>query len=293
MNLAKPVAALLLALLLPGCKKPEPAPPSQKPPDSLRQLDQLSVEQRRVFLRGFAGDWRGDTDMGRGLPEPPASLPVPEDARTVDLPDPETLELGKLPVSEAIARRRSRREFTEAALTLEQFTYLLVHTQGITGEQKTDAGELTHQFRAAPSGGGRYPLETFLAVQRVDGLTPGLYRYLPERHRLLVVAEDPGIGEKLQQACYNNATIGDSAAVFIWAAVPYRSEWKYGCIAHKMVALEAGHVCQNLYLATESIGAGTCAMLGYHQPLLDELIGADGEEVFTIYLAAVGKLLHP
>ena len=68
-----------------------------------------------------------------------------------------------------------------------------------------------------------------------------------------------------------------AAVVFIWAAVPYRSEWKYGCIAHKMIAIEAGHVCQNLYLAAESIDAGTCAMLGYHQPALDELIGVDGE----------------
>jgi len=231
--------------------------------------------------------------MARGVEEPPAALPVPEDARSIELPDPASLQLGDMSVADAITRRRSRREFTDEPLTLGQLSQLLAQTQGVTAVTKDDAGKVTQRFRASPSGGGRYPLETFLAVQRIDGLANGLYRYLPEQHRLLVVAEDAGIGGKLQQACYGNASVGEAAVVFIWAAVPRRTEWKYGCIAHKMIAMEAGHVCQNLYLASESIDAGTCAMLGYHQPLLDELIGVDGNEAFTIYIAAVGKVLHP
>jgi SagB-type dehydrogenase family enzyme len=280
---------------LAGCEEsqtdPSTAPPP--PPDTLRQLDELSVEQRRVFLKGFPGDWRADTDMARGAEEPPAALAVPEDARIIDLPDATGLQLGEMPLSEAITRRRSRREFTDAPLSLDQLSFLLGHTQGITAVEEDSSGKAARGFRAAPSGGARYPLETFIAVQRIDGLDPGLYRYLPEGHRLLVVAEDAGIGEKIRQACYGNATVSGAAVVFIWAAVPCRSEWKYGCISHKMIAMEAGHVCQNLYLAAESIGAGTCAMLGYHQPALDGLIGVDGSDVFTVYLAPVGKVLPP
>jgi len=251
------------------------------------------VEQRRVFLKGFPGDWRADTDMARGAEEPPAALPVPDGARTIELPDSAGLQLNDLSVSDAITRRRSRREFTDKPLTLGQLSHLLAQTQGVTGVTRDESGKVTRRFRAAPSGGGRYPLETFLAVQRIDGLAAGLYRYLPEQHRLLVVAEDADIDEKLQQACYGNSTVARAPVVFIWAAVPSRTEWKYGCIAHKMIAMEAGHVCQNLYLAAESIGAGTCAMLGYHQPALDELIGVDGDDVFAIYLAPVGMVLHP
>jgi len=77
--------------------------------------------------------------------------------------------------------------------------------------------------------------------------------------------------------------------MFVWATVPERTEWKYGYIAHRMIAIEAGHVCQNLYLAAESIDAGACAMLGYSQPHMDALIGVDGKDEFTIYTAAVGK----
>lgn len=263
-------------LVFASCDEPE----TQPQPTEVRQLDELSTAQRRVFLKGFPGDWREETAMAQGLPEPAPALPIPPDAEIIDLPAPVATEL---PLGEAIARRRSHREFTSDPLTLEQFSFLLASTQGITSEEESP------QLRAAPSGGARYPLETFLAVQRINGLKAGLYRYLPPKHQLLLVRKDPAIATNLQRACYDNATVGSAAVTFIWAAVPERTEWKYGCIAHKMIAIEAGHVCQNLYLASEAIGAGTCALLAYNQPALDTFISADGNDVFTIYLAAVGK----
>jgi len=83
--------------------------------------------------------------------------------------------------------------------------------------------------------------------------------------------------------------VAEAAVVFIWTAVPYRMEWRYGLAAHKAIALDAGHVCQNLYLACEAIGAGTCAVAAYHQELMDRLLGVDGRDEITIYLAPVGK----
>ncbi len=71
---------------------------------------------------------------------------------------------------------------------------------------------------------------------------------------------------------------------------PYRMEWRYGLAAHKVIALDAGHVCQNLYLACEAIGAGTCAVAAYQQQLMDGLLRVDGQEEFVIYLAPVGKV---
>ena len=77
---------------------------------------------------------------------------------------------------------------------------------------------------------------------------------------------------------------------FIWTAIPYRMEWRYDLAAHKVIAIDAGHVCQNLYLACEAIGAGTCAVAAYHQELMDQLLRIDGKDEFTIYLAPVGKV---
>ena len=81
-----------------------------------------------------------------------------------------------------------------------------------------------------------------------------------------------------------------SAVVFIWTVIPYRTEWRYANEAHKSIAQASGHVCQNLYLASESIGAGACAITAYAQKVIDTLLEIDGEQEFTIYHAPVGKV---
>ena len=77
---------------------------------------------------------------------------------------------------------------------------------------------------------------------------------------------------------------------FAWTVVPYRMEWRYDLAAHRVIGLDAGHLCQNLYLACEAIGAGTCAIAAYHQKHMDQLLGVDGTEEFTFYLAPAGKI---
>ncbi len=78
--------------------------------------------------------------------------------------------------------------------------------------------------------------------------------------------------------------------VFIWATLPYRAEWRYIVVAHKMIAMDAGHSCQNLYLASEAIGAGVCAIGAYNQEELDALLKVDGTEEFAIYAGVIGKI---
>ena len=77
--------------------------------------------------------------------------------------------------------------------------------------------------------------------------------------------------------------------MFIWTTIPNRMEWRYSVVSHKIIALDAGHVCQNLYLACESIGCGTCAIGAYDQEKMDKFLGVDGEEEFAIYAAPVGR----
>ena len=97
-------------------------------------------------------------------------------------------------------------------------------------------------------------METYLAVQRVNGLEPGFYRYLPLEHQLLHLFHDDQMPQKLTEATLGQAFVGRAAVVFIWTTIPYRMEWRYGLAAHKVIALDAGHVCQNLYLACSAVG---------------------------------------
>lgn len=270
-------------ILLCGCGRTPPTPP--------QTLDEFSPEQLRVFLRGYTGDWRTNTDQSREVPAPPTQQSIPHDAAIIDLVPTDAFTIGTLPFSHAVRQRRSLREYTPEPLTNEELSFLLWCTQGVSSFEQDADGRIVEQQRTVPSGGARHPFETYLLVSRVDGLVPGLYRFLPFGHKLCLLRQADGLPEQLQTACYGQPSVRDAAAVFVWAAIPYRTEWKYGPIAHRMIAVEAGHICQNLYLAAESINAGACAILGYSQPHMDALIGVDGRDEFTIYMAAVGKKL--
>jgi len=80
----------------------------------------------------------------------------------------------------------------------------------------------------------------------------------------------------------------DCAVSFIWTAVIERSRWKYQQRAYRYIHLDAGHVCQNLYLACEALGLGCCAVAAFDDDAVNEIIGVDGKGEFVVYLATVG-----
>ncbi len=246
-----------------------------------------SPELGRKFLKSDRWDeWRAsDYDQKRKLPAPPLQKPAPPGAPLIDLPAPEALELGAMPLREAIRRRRSHRTFTAEPLSLAELAFLLWATQGVSQVLPNNKSTL----RTVPSGGARHPFETYLFIQRVTSLEVGLYRYLALEHQLCLLRTDPDMAAQVSTACAHPFA-GDCAVTFMWTAIPYRTEWRYSFLSPKLIALDAGHVCQNLYLACEAIGAGTCAMDAYNQRKLDAFLGVDGEEELAVYVAPVGKV---
>ena len=226
------------------------------------------------------------TDQNQGIPAPPIEKQCMDGASFIDLPDPGMWKnISKRDITMAIGNRKSHRVYLKQNLSQEELAYLLWCTQGLRGEVTHG-----HAHRNVPSAGCRHSLETYLAIFNVDGVDSGMYRYLPLSHQLVFEFSDNMLSEKMIIASLGQAYPGKSAVTFIWVAIPYRMEWRYGLAAHKVIALDAGHVCQNLYLACETINAGTCAIAAYDQEELDELLGLDGEEEFSIYIASVGKV---
>ena len=226
------------------------------------------------------------TDQNQGVPVPPIEKPYPDDSSLIPLPGPDDwTHIPQTDITHAIGNRKSHRVYLNQSLSLEELAYLLWCTQGMRGKEFNG-----HAYRNVPSAGCRHALETYLAVFNVDDLDPGVYRYLPLSHQLVFEFKDDMLSEKMIIASLGQSYPGRSAVTFIWAAIPYRMEWRYGLAAHKVIALDAGHVCQNLYLACEAVEAGTCAIAAYDQEELDELIGLDGEDEFAVYLAPVGKV---
>jgi len=252
------------------------------------RMQPSKLEQYRYFLKdsvrrtiNFA-----ETDQHQGVPPPPVEKPFAADAERIDLPPVgQWRGVKAADLATAIGGRQSHRSFAPEPLTLDELSFLLWATQGV--REPLDKRTV---LRTVPSAGNRHALETYLAVLNVIGLETGFYRYLPLEHQLLFEFHEDQIPRRISDATLGQAFIGSAAVVFIWTAIPYRMEWRYGLAAHKVIALDAGHVCQNLYLACHAIGAGTCAIAAYDQERLDQLLRVDGEEEFAIYLAPVGKL---
>ncbi len=253
-----------------------------------KKMSTKKYEANRFFLKDTIRkqiDF-SQTAQSLGKAAPPLQKPCPPEIPQVDLPDgAEALaRLAVLSAGEAMIRRSSVRQYKAGSLSLGELSALLWATQGVREVVGCETA-----LRAVPSAGARHSLETYLVVNRVETLSAGLYRYLPFDGRLAKLRTDPRIGLKAAAACFGQEFIAASAVTFFWTVLPTRMEWRYDLAAHKVIAIDAGHVCQNLYLACEAIGAGCCAIAAYDQAACDELLGVDGEEEFVLYLAPVGK----
>lgn len=225
------------------------------------------------------------TDQVRGVPQPPLEREPEPGKRIVPLPAPDSIRTGPLDLREAIDRRRSVRDYDHRPLSLDELSLLLWSTQGV--EHVDDDRTVT--FRTVPSSGARHALETYLLVNDVEGLEPGLYRYLALEHRLVEESVEPNIAIRINGACQNQTFILRSGVTFLWVADIYLMTWRYGERGYRDIFLDAGHVCQNLYLTAELMGCGVCAVSAFGDEAMNRILGLDGEERFLVYLATVGK----
>ena len=174
-------------------------------------------------------------------------------------------------LDEALASRRSVREFTSEPLSLEQVSQLLWAAQGITA----DWGG-----RTAPSAGALYPLEVYVATAE------GLSHYLPDGHRLETVS-GTDLREALARAALGQTQVSDAPVVFVISAVTARTAEKYGDRAERYVQLEAGHACQNLLLEAVALGLGAVPTGAFSDDAVRDVLGfPEGDH--PLYLVPVG-----
>lgn len=219
-----------------------------------------------------------------GMPQPPLELDFDRSKKVFELPQPGEIEVNTLDVRKAIELRRSIRSYSGQSLAIDELAYLLWCTQGV---QKVVMDSAT--LRNVPSAGARHALETFLLLNNVDGMNPGIYRYLALEHMLTEINLQPELADRVTEACFGQKMVKACPAVFIWVAVICRMNWRYASRGYRYILLDAGHVCQNLYLAAESLGCGVCAIGAYSDDGINKILNLDGREHFVVYMAALGK----
>ena len=225
-----------------------------------------------------------ESDQQKKVPRPLAQKPYPKDQQVKDLVPPDQIKLGQVPFLNVLNSRKSRRKFKEDPLSLEELSFLLWCTQGVK-KQTTSF----YMFRTVPSAGALHPFETYLYINHVEGLEPGLYRYLAVEHKLLFLKTIDDAVNTFTTLAYGQKYGGNCAVLFMWAAIPYRLEWRYPILPHKLIAIDLGLVTENLYLACEAENLGTVAIGYYEQKKLDKLLDLDGTDEFIVLIAPVGK----
>ncbi len=185
-----------------------------------------------------------------------------------------------------INTRASHRVYTEETMSLRELSYLLWCSQGI----KEIRGKAYATLRTVPCGGARHEFEVYLTLQNVEGVPNGYYHYLPQSHMIELLKEEENPKEFISDSLQQQAWAAKANAVFYISAVYYRAEWRYGIYAHRVLLIDAGHITENLYLASTSVSLGGCAIGAVNDTIANKAFGLDGEEECIIYAHPVGTI---
>jgi SagB-type dehydrogenase family enzyme len=226
--------------------------------------------QSALGLRGLVS---GVVDWGRR----PAQYLQVGGGPSVPLPG---LDAGPaMSVAQALQQRRSLRDYADRAMTTEELAWVI---HGATGITQAQAG-----LRTAPSAGALYPLETYVAVSRVEGIEAGLY-HVDVRGRALEPVRNGSVAGDLMVAGLGQDFLRTAPVVLILTGLFQRSRWKYRERHYRYVCWEGGHVTQNVYLAAEAAGLGACMVGAFLDGRVNDLLGVDGRREAALGLIALG-----
>lgn len=231
---------------------------------------QQETKYRRGRLPGGGLDWASKPETCKSYSKvPKIALSAPQTADGASIWD-------------VLQQRRSLRRYQDAPLQETELSQLLWASQGIT------LARGGHGFRTAPSAGALYPVETYLVVNSVETIKPGVYHYAVPDHALEQLKAGH-YGAEIARAALDQEMAQRANVVFVWTGVFGRSKWKYKQRAYRYVYLDAGHIAQNLALAAQALGLGSCQIAALYDEEANDLLGVDGEEESTIYMTSVGR----
>lgn len=193
---------------------------------------------------------------------------------------PKPSKLNKILLKDVLYQRKSLREFSNKPLSLEKLSDLLFYSSGIRKITPVMQGN-----RFYPSGGSRYPLETYLISQNSE-LPVGVYHYNVRSHSLEILL----LFKKFNYRKYlNQEFIGKAACIIIQTACFERTTGKYRDRGYRHVIMEAGYLGQNIYLLSAALNLACCGIGGCLDDELNKLLGVDGVKESVVAVAVVGE----
>ena len=250
-----------------------------------QELYDKLIKEGRTFMHHMHSDldWQSDQELKK--PQPPLTKAAMSD-RITDLPKDFKGLAKDSNLTQLLIKRKSSRVYTKEDIDLSSLSYLLWATQGV----KAIRGNNYATLRTVPSGGARHPFETYLIVRQCSDIPGGLYQYLPMTHQLSFIKTIENLDETIDKSVCNQTWVTKANFLFIYTFVAYRCEWRYGIDAHRPAMIDLGHIGENLYLAAAALNLGTCGIAAFDGDYLNNLIGLDGDEEFTVYAQSLGTI---
>ena len=153
---------------------------------------------------------------------------------------------------------------------LNEISRLLYFTHGVTAVLQYTSGQTLH-MRAAPTAGGLYPTEIYLATRGISALSDGIYNFLAKEHAL-VPAWEGDFWDAFERHCLGHEAIGQSQMLLVLTAVYQRSAWRYQERAYRRILLDTGHILGNLALYAPKEGFVPCPIGGFVDTSLNRLL---------------------
>ena len=247
----------------------------------------IHENRRAMHCPSFSGPM-SESDQSKGVTAPPFGKEIK--GTLITLPSFDNAASG-VSYTDLLDTRRSKRSYTETPMSGEELAFMLWSTQGI----QSFRGEVA-TFRTVPSGGARHPFETYIAVKNVEGLEPGLYHYLPtenpgEKKVTIEKLKDiPGYDECITGMLRGQSWAAKAPIVLFYSCIPYKAEWRYREMAHRVMLIDLGHLGQNTMLSAVALGLGSCCMAAFDQESCDKVLELDGLDEYTVYAIAVGTV---
>jgi len=179
-------------------------------------------------------------------------------------------------LSHTALQRRSARAFAPDAIPLATFSTILG-----TALAETSGGHVPY-----PSGGARYPIETYLVCERVHDVPSGFYHYRPDTHAL---EQLPTLSPPVSLSTYvHHDWAGKGAVLILFTATWYRSAEKYKDFAFELALLEAGHMGQNIVLASTAAGIESLPLGSFKEEILETEMDLDSIREQIVYSIVLG-----
>ncbi|MGB4985679.1 MAG: SagB/ThcOx family dehydrogenase [Erysipelotrichaceae bacterium] len=247
---------------------------------------QQIINDNREFMKYYPEkDEDYISDQEKKLPQPPL-CDTSDKENLIDL----TKDFSQINFNnnllEVLDKRKSSRVYTNKDINVDQLSYILYYTQYV----KEIKGQNYATIRYVPSGGARHPFETYILINNVIGLKPGLYHYLALSHQLEFIKEVDNIPQVFNDSLCGQPFVKKANFVLYYTCNIYRCEWRYGISAHRVALIDTGHLGQNVYLCCSSLDLGTCGIAAFDHYYCNRLLDIDGEKEYVVYTFTVGTI---